>query len=204
MTLPLLAGADYFPSPDRAGGWRSVVGKDAAQVRKVAGMDLPKLDQAFEYAQRTSQHGGLAGGAAWLAGVREVLRQGQSGSASRPWRRSAKRITSIACGIMLRRQHDKIPDGLEQKVFNEKYLPEALPLSDPAQGGHQAGPTAVDGGRVPWRRRQSGLRRLRAVGEADARCPGPSSRWVRIMSALQTPLGPSPAAAIRTRRRRRM
>ena len=42
-----------------------------------------------------------------------------------------KAYTSIACGIMLRDSKDKIPDGLEQKVFNEKYLPQALPLDDP-------------------------------------------------------------------------
>src|SRR6185295_17920819 len=27
--------------------------------------------------------------------------------------------------------HDKIPQGLDTKVFNEKYLPEAFPLDDP-------------------------------------------------------------------------
>ena len=32
---------------------------------------------------------------------------------------------------MLKEKHDQIPDGLETKVFTEKYLPEAFPLSDP-------------------------------------------------------------------------
>ncbi len=41
-----------------------------------------------------------------------------------------KAYTSIACGIMLKEQHQKIPDGLETKVFNQTYLPEALPLDD--------------------------------------------------------------------------
>ena len=50
-------GQDYFSKPDSAGGWRTL--KDAAAVRKTAGMDLKKLDQAFEYASRSSQHGGL-------------------------------------------------------------------------------------------------------------------------------------------------
>src|SRR5947209_6806378 len=59
LLLPaLLAGADnYFPPPDAEGGWRSLSG--AAQIRKTAGMDLQKLDWAFDYAQRSSQHGGL-------------------------------------------------------------------------------------------------------------------------------------------------
>ncbi len=42
-----------------------------------------------------------------------------------------KAYTSIACGIMLDEKRDQIPDGLEQKVFTPKYLPEAFPLSDP-------------------------------------------------------------------------
>src|SRR5678816_619229 len=48
---------DYFPPPDSEGGWRTLTG--AAAVRKVAGMDLQKLDWAFDYASRSSQHGGL-------------------------------------------------------------------------------------------------------------------------------------------------
>jgi hypothetical protein len=48
---------EYFPKPDSAGGWRTL--KDASAIRKTAGMDLKKLDQAFEYASRSSQHGGL-------------------------------------------------------------------------------------------------------------------------------------------------
>ena len=42
-----------------------------------------------------------------------------------------KAYTSIACGIMLSEKHDQIPEGLEPKVFTEKYLPEAFPLDDP-------------------------------------------------------------------------
>jgi CubicO group peptidase (beta-lactamase class C family) len=44
---------------------------------------------------------------------------------------TGKAYTSIACGIMLKEFHDKIPEGLSTKVFTEKYLPEALPLDDP-------------------------------------------------------------------------
>ena len=48
---------DYFPPPDSQGGWRTL--KDAAAIRKLAGLDLPKLDQAFDFTQRCSQNGGL-------------------------------------------------------------------------------------------------------------------------------------------------
>src|SRR5205807_6005139 len=56
MAAPLARGQEYFPPPDSEGGWRIL--KDAAQLRKSAGMDLQKLDWAFDYASRSSQHGG--------------------------------------------------------------------------------------------------------------------------------------------------
>ena len=120
--------ADYFPLPDRDGGWRTA--KDAAAVRKDAGMDLARLNQAFEFTQRCSQNGGLL-----------VVRHGYLvfekyfGRAQRnvnpDMASTGKAFTSIACGIMLQEKHDAIPDGLDQKVFTEKYLPEAFPLDDP-------------------------------------------------------------------------
>ena len=120
--------ADYVPPPDSEGGWRTL--KDAAQIRELAGMDLYKLDQAFEFTQRCSQHGGLL-----------VLRHGYlvfekywgkgNRNANPDMASTGKAFTSIACGIMLKDKHDAIPDGLNQKVFTEKYLPEAFPLDDP-------------------------------------------------------------------------
>ena len=50
-------GEDYFPAPDSKGGWRTL--KDAGKIRKVAGLDVAKLDEAFAYVEKTSQHGGL-------------------------------------------------------------------------------------------------------------------------------------------------
>lgn len=93
-------------------------------------MDVARLDQAFEYAERTSQHGGLlVVRHGWLVYERYY---GRGNRLANPSMASVgKAYTSIACGIMLRDEHDKIPDGLDQKVFNERYLPEALPLDDP-------------------------------------------------------------------------
>src|SRR6185503_14126862 len=42
-----------------------------------------------------------------------------------------KAFTSIACGILLSEKKDAIPDGLDTRVFTEKYLPEAFLLDDP-------------------------------------------------------------------------
>src|SRR5207237_8063444 len=124
----LCAGDDYFPPPDAQGGWRTL--KNAAEIRKVAGMDLHKLDQAFEYASRSSQHGGLlVVRHGWL--VYEKYYGKGDRDANPAMASVGKAYTSIACGIMLHEKGDHIPEGLETKVFTEKYLPEAFPLSDP-------------------------------------------------------------------------
>ena len=121
---------DYFPKPDSAGGWRTL--KDAAAVRKTAGMDLAKLDQAFEYASRSSQHGGLlVVRHGWLVYERYYgrgHREANPASAS-----VGKAYVSIASGIMLAEKKAAIPDGLDTKVYNSQYLPEAIPLDDPAK-----------------------------------------------------------------------
>jgi CubicO group peptidase (beta-lactamase class C family) len=116
----LLLGGDYFPPPDAQGGWRT----------GAAGMDRARLDQAFEYASRTSQHGGLL-----------VVRHGYLvyeryyGRGNReaiPTMASVgKAFTSISCGIMLNEFRGKMPDGLDTKVFTKQLLPEAFPLDDP-------------------------------------------------------------------------
>ena len=52
-----LRAAGYFPPPDDKGGWRTIT--DPVKIRKTAGIDTAKLDEAFNYIQLTSQHGGL-------------------------------------------------------------------------------------------------------------------------------------------------
>jgi len=120
--------AAYFPPPDAAGGWRTP--KDAAQALDVGGVDKAKLDYAFDYASRTSPHGGLlVARHGWLVYERYY---GRGNREAIPTMASVgKAYTSMACGIMLREKRDQIPDGLDQKVFTEKYLPEAFPLDDP-------------------------------------------------------------------------
>jgi len=119
---------DYFPPPDSEGGWRTL--KDAAEIREKAGMKLSRLEQAFDFTQRCTQNGGLL-----------VVRHGYlvfekyfgraHRNANPDMASTGKAYTSIACGIMLQEFPSKIPDGLDTKVFIEKYLPEAFPLDDP-------------------------------------------------------------------------
>ena len=123
-----VSAADYFPPPDSEGGWR--VPANAKETRELAGMDPRKLDLAFDFTQRCSQNGGLL-----------VVRHGYlvfekyfgraSRNANPDMASTGKAFTSIACGIMLKEFHNKIPDGLDTRVFTEKYLPEAFPLDDP-------------------------------------------------------------------------
>jgi CubicO group peptidase (beta-lactamase class C family) len=118
----------YFPPPDKDGGWRVLA--DAGKVRAVAGIDLRRLDQAFEFEKETSQHGGLL-----------VVRHGylvyekyfgKGNREAHPDMASiGKAFTSVSCGIMLKEKREQIPEGLDTRVFTEKYLPEAFPLSDP-------------------------------------------------------------------------
>jgi CubicO group peptidase (beta-lactamase class C family) len=126
--FPVVQAAGYFPPPDSEGGWRTL--KEAAQIRELAGMDLGRLEQAFAFTQRCTQNGGLL-----------VVRHGYlvfekyfgraHRNANPDMASTGKAYTSIACGIMLHESRDKIPDGLDTKVFTEKYLPEAFPLDDP-------------------------------------------------------------------------
>jgi CubicO group peptidase (beta-lactamase class C family) len=133
LLLPLgaslaLRGADYFPPPDSAGGWRTL--KDPVQIRATAGIDVKKLDETFDYIQQTTQHGGLLvvrhGHLIYERyfgrGHREALPELAS---------CGKAFTSVAVGIMLREKAAQFPDGLDQKVFTAQYLPDTLPLDDP-------------------------------------------------------------------------
>ena len=131
LILPASALAnpgDYFPPPDSKGGWRTL--QDAVSIRKRAGMDLARLERAFDFTKRCSQNGGLlVVRHGWLVFERYF---GQAQRNVNPDMASTgKAYTSIACGVMLREFHAKIPDGLDQKVFTQAYLPEAFPLDDP-------------------------------------------------------------------------
>lgn len=120
--------ADYFPPPDSEGGWRTL--KSSYDIRSKAGMDLARLEDAYAVTEMSTTNGGLL-----------VVRHGYLvfekyfGLADRnsnpDMASTGKAFTSIACGIMLEEFRDKIPAGLDTKVFTQQYLPEAFPLDDP-------------------------------------------------------------------------
>jgi CubicO group peptidase (beta-lactamase class C family) len=119
----------YYPPSDAGGGWRTL--KNDADVRRAAGLDPAKLDEAFEFTRDTTQHGGLLvvrhGYLAYERyfgrGNREAIPELAS---------CGKAFTSIAVGILLKEKAALIPDGLDQKVFTPKYMPaDIFPLDDP-------------------------------------------------------------------------
>jgi CubicO group peptidase (beta-lactamase class C family) len=128
LSLTALSCADdYFPPPDSAGGWRTAT--NTKEVREKAGLDLARLEDAFKVCERSTQNGGLlVVRHGWL--VLEKYFGRASRNANPDMASTGKAYTSIACGVMLQEFHDKIPQGLDTKVFTEKYLPEAFPLDD--------------------------------------------------------------------------
>ena len=177
-----LGAEDYFPPPDSGGGWRTAT--DASQARDLAGMDLHKLDLAFDFTQRCSQNGGLL-----------VVRRGYlvyekyfgraHRNANPDMASTGKAYTSIACGVMFKEFHDKIPDGLDTKVFTQEFLPEALPLDDPRKAdvtlgqllcmtggfnGEGGSPVGVSHGKVVQLKAVPG-QNIRDLDISSIRCP---------------------------------
>ena len=127
--------ASYYPPTDKDGGWRTLAG--AARVRATAGMDLSRLDQAFEFEKEASQHGGLVvvrhGYLVYERYFGKANREAHPDMAS-----IGKAFTSVACGIMLKEKHNLIPDGLQTREYSRRNIcPRRLPLDDPSKGGDQ-------------------------------------------------------------------
>lgn len=130
------AAQEYFPSADRAGGWRKLEGE--AEVRKAAGMQKERLDQAFEYTKTTSRFGGLL-----VARRGYLVYERYFGRANREvtpnMASCGKMFTSVCWGILLNQSPDLVPNRLQENLFTEKYLPEAFPLSDPRKANIKLG-----------------------------------------------------------------
>jgi len=187
--LPLESAENgrYFPPSDKDGGWRTAA--DAKHVRKLAGMDLDRLDQAFEFEKETSQHGGLV-----------VVRHGylvyekyfgKGNREAHPDMASiGKAFTSVSCGIMLKEKRDQIPDGLETKVFTEKYLPEAFPLSDPSKADIKLGQLLSMSSGMHGEGGNPGI--VNGVDQKLEPIPRPAEPQGQDISALRTPMWTKP------------
>ena len=125
----------YFPPPDAEGGWRRL--DEPSEIRTLTGIDKSRLDQAFQYTQTSSQHGGLL-----------VVRHGYLvyekyfGRANREANPNmysiGKMFTSACCGIMLAGHGNRFPDGLSQKAFHRKIFATGVSLELSGDGGYPA------------------------------------------------------------------
>jgi CubicO group peptidase (beta-lactamase class C family) len=189
LALSSLGAADYFPPPDSEGGWRTL--KDAAQIRELAGMKLSRLEDAYQVTERSTQNGGLL-----------VVRNGYlvfekyfgraHRNANPDMASTGKAFTSIACGIMLQECKDKMPQGLETKVFTEKFLPEALPLDDPRKADISLGQLlCMTAGYNGEGQSPSGI----VMGKASPMKPAPGQNIKDLdMSSIRCPLWTAPGA----------
>lgn len=126
--LLILLAQDYFPPPDAKGGWRTLPSPAAVQSR--TGIDVAKLDEAFNYIQTTAQHGGLlvvrhgylVYEKYYGRGHREALPELAS---------VGKAFTSAALAMAMMDKPRLFPNGLNEKVFTPALLPPAaFPLDD--------------------------------------------------------------------------
>jgi len=123
------AREDYFPPPDAAGGWRTLT--NAADIRRVAGMNSSKLDEAFAFIQGATKNGGLLVlRRGWLVYERYF---GKGHREATPNLASCgKSFTSIAVGMLMAQRPELFPEGLDEEVFTQRHFPaEMFPLSDP-------------------------------------------------------------------------
>ncbi len=87
----------YFPPPDAAGGWRTAT--NAAQAGESAGMNLARLEQAWEFTQRCTQNGGLlVVRNGWLVFEKYFGRANRN--AKPDMASTGKAYTSIACSMV--------------------------------------------------------------------------------------------------------
>lgn len=180
---------EYFPPPDSEGGWRTASGAD--EVHQHAGLDLHQLELAFDFTSRCSQDGGLLvvrhGYLAFEKYYGRAFRNANPDMAS-----TGKAYTSIACGIMLHEFHNKIPDGLDTKVFTEKYLPEAFPLDDPRKADITLGQLLCMTGGYNG---EGGAPTAMVYGKMRALKPGPGQNIRDLdMSSIRAPLWTEPGA----------
>lgn len=188
-TVARVQGDDYFPPPDSKGGWRVL--SSPVEIREKAGLDLKRLEAAYKVCERGTPNGGLL-----------VVRRGYlvfekyfgraSRNANPDMASTGKAYTSIACGVMLEEFKDKIPQGLETKVFSKRYLPEALPLDDPRKANITLGQLlCMTAGFWGEGQTPSGL----IFGKPQALAPVPGQNIRELdQSSLRVPLWTDPGA----------
>lgn len=119
----------YFPLPDSLGGWRTLT--EPRDIRKKAGIDQEKLDEAFDFIRQTTKNGGLLVVRNGFLVYEKYFGKGQR-EAKPNLGSCGKSFTSIGVGILMDEYPQLFPKGLDQKIFTPQYFPQkAFPLPDP-------------------------------------------------------------------------
>jgi CubicO group peptidase (beta-lactamase class C family) len=150
---------------------------------------VSRLDQAFEFEKETSQHGGLVvvrhGYLVYEKYFGKANREAHPDMAS-----IGKAFTSISCGIMLKEKRDQIPEGLETKVFAEKYLPEAFPLTDASKADIKLGQLLSMSSGMHGEGNNPGI--VNGMNQKLEPLPRPTEPQDQDLSALRTPMWTKP------------
>ncbi len=119
----------YFPRAESEGGWRMLT--KAEEIRDVAGMDVQKLDEAWEYVKSLDGDSSLLvvrhGWFCYEKYLGEV-----TPTSNHDMHSCGKAFTGVAVSILMDEKPDLFPQKLDQLVYDPKYLPDdAFPLTDP-------------------------------------------------------------------------
>ena len=170
LAASLWAGSShYFPPPDAKGGWRTL--KTDTDIRKTAGIDPAKLDEAFEYTKNTSQHGGLLVVRHGYLVYEKYFGRGNLQSHSRA------RLLRKGFHKHRRRHHAQREGRTDSRRPRSKGLYSAihagldLPARRSEKGGYQAGPVARHVGGDSRRESRLCPRRKANVGFTECRWP---------------------------------
>ena len=141
--LPVASLSSYFPPSEAAGGWRKAT--DVAQVRSM-GLESTELDQLGAYLMALPYQGyytGVSGYKAsnkaaivikngWIVG--EYYNQAGANTAVYYLASNGKTFTMLLAGHMAQ-THPDLGIDLNSKLYDERWLPQGFPLTDP-QGRH--------------------------------------------------------------------
>lgn len=119
----------YFPPPDAEGGWRTL--KADEEVRRVAGLDPDKLEEAWQYVSGLSANSSLlVVRRGWL--VFERYQGKATRDSNRDMHSCGKAFTSTAVALLMAERPDLFPEGLHTRIYTPRHLPpEAFPFEDP-------------------------------------------------------------------------
>jgi CubicO group peptidase (beta-lactamase class C family) len=114
--------AGYFPPPESRGGWRTALGE--GEAREKAGVDVAQLERAWQLAAGLHDDSALlVARHGWLCFERY---QGvMSPTYNRDMHSCGKAFTCTAVGVLMAERPELFPDGLDQRVYTESYLPPA-------------------------------------------------------------------------------